>query len=81
MVDNRRYHAISPLTTQEGPDFSLRTRQVKVGKTQRDQGRIPIPLMGVLVRAGLGENSCIVKTQDSDGAVEKRYIRHMANIL
>ena len=72
MVDNGRQHAILPLADQQRADLQLGTRPVKVGKSQSNQGGIPIPLMGILVRTGFGEYASIVKSEDGDGAVEER---------
>ena len=64
MVDNRRQHAILPLPTQERANLCLCARLVKVREPQRDQGRIPVPLMRILVRPGFGEDACIVTSQN-----------------
>ena len=72
MVNNGRHHAILPLAAQQRADLQPGTRQVKVGESQGNQGGVPIPLVGILVRTGFGEYAGIVKPEDGDGAVEER---------
>jgi hypothetical protein len=70
MVDDGGNHSVLPLATQEGANFRLGTRQIKMGKAERNQRRIPVPLVGILVRSRLGEDTRIVCSQNGDRPFE-----------
>ncbi len=77
MVDDRRHHAILPLPTQERANLQLGARQIKVGEAERDQSRIPVPLVRILVRSRFDKDTCIVASQNRDCTIDQRSCAHM----
>ncbi len=67
MVDHVRDHTVAPLSRQQGPDLRQRPRQIDMGQAQRDDRRIPVPLMRILTRTRPGEGAGVIGSQDSPG--------------
>ncbi len=63
-INNVRDHPIAPLRAQKRTHFGERTRQIKMRQAQRDERRIPIPLMRILPRRRLSEFARVVQAQN-----------------
>jgi hypothetical protein len=64
-----RHAAVTPLRVEKMLDLTERAVRIKMGEADRDERRIPAPLMWIEARRGLRPPADVVPRQDGDRLV------------